>query len=76
MSSPDIEPLPKAAAPAKMGAALLPDICIRVAGSVDSVTAIVNDRRQYWSDYLTSDEAQLDPKTCELIKGLLKLYAK
>jgi len=72
-SSPSPE---KVAAPLLMGAATLPDICVRVAGSVDSVTAIVKDRRQYWKDYLTSDEAQHDQATCKLIEGLLKVYSE
>lgn len=70
-SSPSPE---KVAAPLLMGAATLPDICVRVSGSVDSVTAIVKDRRQYWTDYLKSEESKQDPNTCELIEGLLKVY--
>jgi hypothetical protein len=59
-----------------MGAATLPDICVRVAGSVDSVTAIVKDRRQYWTDYLKSEESKHDQATCKLIEGLLKVYSE
>lgn len=72
-SSPSPE---KVAAPLLIGAATLPDICVRVAGSVDSVTAIVKDRRQYWTDYLKSEESKHDQATCKLIEGLLKVYSE
>lgn len=65
----------KVAAPkSQSGAATLPDRCVRIASSVASVTTIVADKREDWTNYINEEVSKQDKPTAELIKALLKLY--
>jgi hypothetical protein len=55
-------------------AALPPDRCVRVAGSVAAIKTIIDDQRNNWSAFLEEDHGDFGKEARAEIESLFKLY--